>query len=745
MSQKSIKNYSSSWLLPAIKYGLFACLFMPLIVNGSFIFPYIFPKQAFFQIIVEIIFALYIFLALKNPEYRPRSSWLWRGLLAYSCVMVLSSVFGVNAYHSFWSNYERMAGVVSLLHYLAFLFLAANVFKTQKDWYAFFDFSILASVIEAFYGLSQSAGIFTSSGGARIDGTIGNASFLAGYMLINALLAFWLALEKKSATWRWLYSGVIILNLIVLYQTETRGALVALVIGVFCLMLFFIFARAKDLAGLPFRRLEHLKKYVIGLLIFFMIVAASIWLVRESQFVKHSPTLYRVTHINLSDTTAQTRLLAWKMSWQGFVERPIFGWGPENYSVVFNKYYDPHLYPVESWFDRSHNAFLDILVNTGVAGSAIYLAIVFLAFWYLWAAWREGKINYFTAAVFSIIFLAYGIQNIFVFDTQVTLLMFYSLMAFIVFLSIKPLAAENKFQSVTPNFLFKALVILVLIFTAYFVNIKPGLASLTGISALQSLQQGKANDSLSQFKAAFDIGTFGLSEVAMRVQDAAMQLSQNQNIPAEVKNNFVALAVEGMNRSLEQEPLNVRFMMILSSTYLSAASSENSYLTDADTLLQKALELSPTRQELYFYIGQVRMFQGRSEEALAMFKRAVELNDQVALSHWNYGIIAIGVGQKDLGEKEVKIARDLGHDFGVTDIKQIINAYTRTSDWPAIITLHEQWISLSPTDAAAYASLAAVYAQAGDKQKAKDLALQAVAVDPNFKDQAAQFIKELGL
>ncbi len=746
MSSKSIKNYNSSWLVSIIKYGLFACFFMPLIVNGSFIFPYIFPKQAFFQIIVEIVFALYLFLAFKNPDYRPRSSWLFKALLAYFLIMILSSVFGVNAYHSFWSNYERMAGVVSLFHYLGFLFVAVNMFKTPKDWHLFFDVSILASVLEAFYGLGQLAGIFTSSGGARIDGTIGNSSFLAGYMLINALLAFWLALEKNSFNWRLIYSAVIVLNLVVLYQTQTRGAAVALLAGLFCLTLFFIFAPKKALEQEFFKRAVNLKKYAIGFLIAGLLLAGFIWLARDSAFVKNHSTLYRVTHISLTETTAQTRLLAWKMSLTGFKERPIFGWGPENYYVLFNKYYDPHLYPVESWFDRSHNAYLDILVNTGIIGFAAYLAIVFLAFWYLWSAWKKEKINYFTAAIFTVILLAYGIQNIFVFDTQVTLLMFYSLLAFIVFLSARPLSGAGEIsQAMKPNFIFIFLAAAALLLVFYSANVKPGLASATGIDALQSLQAGKAEQSLEQFKTAFNIGSFGLPEVAMRAQDIAMSLMISSNSSADIKKKFVDLAIDGMNRSLEQEPLNARFMMMLSSVYLSSAGPENSYLAEADALLQKAMELSPTRQELYFYVGQVRMYQGRAQEALALFKRAVELNDQVSLSHWNYGIIAIGVGQKDLGEKEIQTAMDMGHSFGLSDIKQLINAYGRTNDVPRIIALHQKWISLLPNDAAPYASLAAVMAQSGDKQKAQEFALQAAEIDPSYKAEAEQFIKSLGL
>ena len=208
-----------SWLLTIIKTGLFASLFMPLIVSGTFIFPYIFPKQILFQIVVEIIFALYLFLALREPTYRPRSSWLFKAILIYFVVMVLSSVFGVNTYHSFWSNYERMAGLVSLFHYLGFLFVAVNVFKRKENWHTFFDCSVIASVLEALFGFAQMLGIFASSGGVRIDGTIGNASFLAGYLLINAFFAFWLMLEKRDMVWRSFYIFAIVINLFIMYQT----------------------------------------------------------------------------------------------------------------------------------------------------------------------------------------------------------------------------------------------------------------------------------------------------------------------------------------------------------------------------------------------------------------------------------------------------------------------------------------------------------------------------------------------
>lgn len=744
MSQKPIKSAQASWLLTIIKTGLFASLFMPLIVSGNFVFPYIFPKQTFFQIVVEIIFALYLFLALKEPSYRPRSSWLWRAMLGYFVVMILSSIFGLNTYHSFWSNYERMAGLVSLFHYLGFLFVAANVFKRKENWHTFFDWSVIASVLEALFGFGQLLGIFASSGGVRIDGTIGNASFLAGYLLINAFFAFWLMLEKRDMVWRSFYIFVIIINLFVMYQTQTRGAVLAFVLGLICLAIFFVFTPKKAIDERTAKTAVIYRKVGLALLIGVILATGLIWLARDSNFVASSPTFHRVTHISLQETTGQTRLLAWKMSWRGFAERPIFGWGPENYYSVFNKHYDPNLYPVESWFDRAHNAYLDILVNTGLIGMVFYLAMIGSAFWYLWRAWRRGKISYFTAAIFSVILIAYGAQNFFVFDTQVTLLMFYAILAFIVWLSFGT-TADKVGQPIKPNYIFNFLVIAVISLVMYFVNIKPALASIQGIAALQFFQQGQTEQALAKFKEAYDIGTFGLPEVAMRAQDIAVKLIVDTSAPDQIRQQFVETAVDGMKRSLELEPINARFMMILSSVYLSSANPTNSYLADADLLLQRAMELSPTRQELYFYTGQLRIFQGRLDEALALFKKAVELNDQVGLSHWNYGVIAIGLNRKELGESEIKRARELGHPFQLADIKQLINAYDKTSDWPKIISLYQEWISQMPNDAAPYAGLAATYARSGDKQKAKEAALKAIEVNPSYQAEAEQFIKSLGL
>jgi tetratricopeptide (TPR) repeat protein len=272
---------------------------------------------------------------------------------------------------------------------------------------------------------------------------------------------------------------------------------------------------------------------------------------------------------------------------------------------------------------------------------------------------------------------------------------------------------------------------------------------MSGIEALYYLQKGQIAQGAEKFKDAYNIGTFGLPEIAGRAQDAAAQVIRQRGISKELKSEekeLIVVAIDGMKKSLELEPQNVRFMMMLGTLYLISVQQDPSYLAEADLLFQQALELNPTRQELYFALGQVRLYQGRNSEVLPLYEKAIELNDKVNISHWNYGVMAISVGQKEAGEAEIKKAVQLGHSYNAQDIEQLINIFTRNKDWAKVISLYEEWIALpSPSGAQPYAQLAAVYAQLGEKQKAKDFALQAAQIDPSYKPEAEEFIKQLGL
>ena len=133
-------------------------------------------------------------------------------------------------------------------------------------------------------------------------------------------------------------------------------------IGIVVSLIYFIF-------NLPKGRLKN--TILIALIV--LTVAAGTALFFNSRIGG-----YRIFDINFSTQTFQTRLLLWGQSLKIFKERPIFGWGPENFSIALEKHYLPQF---EVWYDRAHNVFFDYLTQTGILGLLSYLGIFATFYW----------------------------------------------------------------------------------------------------------------------------------------------------------------------------------------------------------------------------------------------------------------------------------------------------------------------------------------------------------------------------
>ena len=76
----------------------------------------------------------------------------------------------------------------------------------------------------------------------------------------------------------------------------------------------------------------------------------------------------------------------WNMAWQGFKERPLLGWGPENYINVFDRHFDTRYFSPSAgfgaWFDRAHSIYFDYLVETGILGLLSFIGIWAVFYWY---------------------------------------------------------------------------------------------------------------------------------------------------------------------------------------------------------------------------------------------------------------------------------------------------------------------------------------------------------------------------
>ncbi len=729
--------------------GLFLILLVPIIIWETSFFPFITGKNFIFRILVELVTGAWIILALRNISYRPRFSWLLSAVVAFTALLGISTILSEYSYKSFWSNFERMEGYITTLHLFSYFLVASSVLNTEKLWSRFLHASVGVSIYIGIYGILQLAGkIAINQGGVRLDGTLGNASYLAAYMLLHFFIVAFLFARCKGPVWlKWLYPLVGILQLVILFYTATRGAILGLIGGVL-ISSIIILALSEGWA--------RKRKIALGILIAVLAVVGSVSLLKNSDFVKNNPSLTRLTSISLSE--AGPRFMDWNMAWQGFKERPVFGWGQESFNYVFNKYYDPAMFSQEQWFDRTHNVALDWLIAGGIFGLAAYLFIFGLALYYVWKQgeenfslkkcfkrclvfWKNEKEPTFLVekSVITGILAAYFFQNLFVFDNITSYIIFFSLLAYIHYMSgrqVSWLSGERFLKDkATVNRIFVPLAVVVTIFVLYTANVNQIRASTTLINALQPQSEGPVKN-LEYFKKALAYKSFADPEIREQLTQAALQVIYSQSVDLALRQEFYDFAKSELNKQVERTPNDARYQLFLGS-FLNRVRDYDGGINS----LEKALSLSPKKQTIMFELGSAYINKGDTGRALEVMKKAFELDENFSEARIVYSVAAIYSGKLDLAE-EIMSPLEKENSTAIYD-DRIISAYSGVGAYTEVVRLLEKKVANFPKDPQASFSLAAAYLDAN--MRTKSLAtLDKMLVDfPDSREQVEYYIHEI--
>ena len=261
-------------IINIIKGLVFASLISPLIVSKGFFFPFIVPKTIFFQIAIELALAFYVLLIIAHRRYIPKFDVLTKSVLVFFAVCTLAGIFGENISKSFFGNFERMLGIFNLAHFIILFLIVKSVFVKEKDWTQLLRFSVMVSILISLYGIGQKMGLpfLYHSGIDRVDATIGNAAFLGGYLIFNVFFAMFLLLKDKGG-FRYLYGTSIFLNLIAIYFSATRGAILGVLIGFLFLGFVALIYNRKNIAGILNIKTNKALRFVLAGIIVFLVLA----------------------------------------------------------------------------------------------------------------------------------------------------------------------------------------------------------------------------------------------------------------------------------------------------------------------------------------------------------------------------------------------------------------------------------------------------------------------------------------
>jgi len=116
--------------------------------------------------------------------------------------------------------------------------------------------------------------------------------------------------------------------------------------------------------------------------------------------------------------------MQWWAAIEGFKDRPLLGYGPENHNLVWSAHFDPGIYRIDTEiYDRTHNQFLETLATTGLIGAAALLGIWVAIGVTLVGAYRAGRLSASAVAILAGLQVAYGTYLFFwFFDLNSTML-----------------------------------------------------------------------------------------------------------------------------------------------------------------------------------------------------------------------------------------------------------------------------------------------------------------------------------
>lgn len=372
-----------------VKYGTLVIAGMvPFVCFGKWIYPHTTSKTFLLYGIVVIIGAIWTSLLLSHRAYRlsRRDIFFILPLLGYVLWMTIASITAKNTGLAFWGIMMRGTGVITL--YMLTLY-ALIVMSVAKRWGEAYRYMILKWIVTG--GLLVTLSVWLGDEGFNLPigvlqkasggGVTGNSSLAGAYLLIilgfAVILGLHRAASKRAKTIAWITSGLILFSpLFINVLGLSRGAILGSARGAF--LGIFVGIGVSLCVILTLSKKQWQKYLGIGGIAIGIIVFSIAWI----QLLTPTSAL----HSRFVAAASGTRFVFWEISSKAMHERPLVGYGPENFSIAQQEYFDPRFLSKELAYEAStdhpHNIYFDTGVSAGYPGIILY-ALFFASLIYL--------------------------------------------------------------------------------------------------------------------------------------------------------------------------------------------------------------------------------------------------------------------------------------------------------------------------------------------------------------------------
>jgi len=666
-----------------------------------------------------------------------KPSPLTLAVLAFAVIYILATLTSLNPRLSLLGSYERQEGTYTTLCYIALFFIVLCNLKSRAQVERLNTVILWGSLPVALYGIIQYLGLdpipWEVDAPSPVHSTLGRSNFLGAYLVIVIPLTmgrFSLVARKGKAG----YGLLLLLQALCLLFTEARGPWLGFLAAVFIFVLLLGLRRGIGWLWVG--------TAWTGLLILLLLLLLNL---PQTPF----PDLARLPYLSRLATLSETgagstaaRLTIWRASLRLIASRPLLGYGPETFGLVFSRFFPPQLVYYQGrgvLVDRAHNGPLDLAATVGLLGLLAYLSLLFLFFSRalrgLWEApdrWRQTTLIACLSALFG-----YPGQEQFGFGVSTLFILFWLLLA------MTTKVAEGKLTSLAGgkegkppkkvrgwqkgllySFLLGSFFSLVVT-----TNIFPLLADHHHRQARVSRDSGRLEASIQA----------DLRAVALWPWEPAYHLSLGWLYLERAKASAdrlpgLASSLSELEKAIGLSPQDVNLWVALGQLYhYWAIAADSTKFALAHEAYEEAVRLAPNTARVHTYWGLLYYDQGRYEEAVEKFRYATDLDatDGYAYSHLGDAYLVLG----ELGPASVAYSKAIKWEPHLYHAHRGLGeVYYQQGRFGEALVEYQRSLEIEPNNVQAYQNVASAYLRLGLRDQAIRVLQRAVELDPGNAD-----------
>lgn len=356
------------WFLGA---GLFV---LPLAYSFNTYDQYVLPKLLTARFILAGLLILFVARTVITGSVVWKRTSLDLPLLAFLASAALSTVFAINQNVAVFGIYSRYDGLLTLVTYAGLFWLSAQMLSDAGEARTFLRVLLASGYIAAGIAIVQSVhDSLQYAAGYPAFGTLGNPNVLGAFLAMVLVLAASELLEARSTIARVLTMNVFVIVALALILSSSRSAWLGAAVG-------------SSIVIVGSRRAVSRLRPVAVLLVGLMLVTG-VAIVASASGGDRAVTVRAAALFDVS-TWPHERTEIWQDSLRLIAARPVVGYGPDTFGLVF-----PSLQTgdwgltssgIRQQIDKAHAETLQIAATQGLLGLAAYIFILATfasAFW----------------------------------------------------------------------------------------------------------------------------------------------------------------------------------------------------------------------------------------------------------------------------------------------------------------------------------------------------------------------------